>query len=679
LLALLLALALSLSFTTVFAAEETDSAPPSEVETLTEEPVTEPETEKVDLKKQIVPESEVPDLIDYDIAVEEKYVCRAYWEETALNEVVFLKADGSLARYVFSFPVKYEADGEVYDKQPELVARETLLADTYRYELTAQNDTTLYCAENLSKGFFFQGEDMQVNLRPITKDEYDLLRGHIDMGAIVTPMGGLSLTTYDSVAVTGTAQSALATESKSTTAALYALSTTGQQASLAAVQDTLAVVPSYTGFQLQLDLAEGATSTTLYFELDPNGLILARPADTLLLYDKSGNAVGIVGDLLSDQGMSHDVAYTVTALDNGNYLLAATLPRTSGGNYTMSVTSYYDYIQDATIYNAYNTNAFGQSANLWVGYVSDMGVERVLIRPNNWTFTQDAYPNRTIQSASVVIRDITVTTPQETIACHPFTGNNWEENTATWSTVQGDSIGSLIDFNAVSSSIGASSPTGYYYYFDVTDYVQDWYDGDTSWTKGFAFRWVQESNPFVMEKCFASTQYSTERYRPRIEITETLDAVIQEGIYRIKKASGTEPSYLTSDNAIADGTEVSFQQKMSDSSYHQLWRVHNMGNGWYTIRPMHYTSLALHATESDVDVRIVGNDQMDLVPSEATWCVTVGESGYELKTFGNGCILLYGTSEVYAASPSYGDHAEWSFEPVENVPYEVLFYDRATG
>ena len=80
LLALLLALALSLSFTTVFAAEETDSAPPSEVETLTEEPVTEPETEKVDLKKQIVPESEVPDLIDYDIAVEEKYVCRAYWK-----------------------------------------------------------------------------------------------------------------------------------------------------------------------------------------------------------------------------------------------------------------------------------------------------------------------------------------------------------------------------------------------------------------------------------------------------------------------------------------------------------------------------------------------------------------------------------------------------------------------
>ena len=49
LLALLLALALSLSFTTVFAAEETDSAPPSEVETLTEEPVTEPENNHISI------------------------------------------------------------------------------------------------------------------------------------------------------------------------------------------------------------------------------------------------------------------------------------------------------------------------------------------------------------------------------------------------------------------------------------------------------------------------------------------------------------------------------------------------------------------------------------------------------------------------------------------------------
>ena len=35
-------------------------------------------TEAIDLKKQIVPQSEVPALIDYSVAVENKYTCRAY-------------------------------------------------------------------------------------------------------------------------------------------------------------------------------------------------------------------------------------------------------------------------------------------------------------------------------------------------------------------------------------------------------------------------------------------------------------------------------------------------------------------------------------------------------------------------------------------------------------------------
>lgn len=156
-LALLLTLALILSYATVFSAQVVQDVPtPSAADSEPEESSDASAAFKpVDLKQQTVPASEVPDLIDYDVAVSERYVCRAYWEETSLNEVVFLKADGSLARYVFSFPVKYEVDGEVYDKQPLLQTRETLLNGTYRFELAEQNDTTLYCGENLSHGFFY--------------------------------------------------------------------------------------------------------------------------------------------------------------------------------------------------------------------------------------------------------------------------------------------------------------------------------------------------------------------------------------------------------------------------------------------------------------------------------------------------------------------------------------------
>lgn len=678
LLALLLALALSLSFTTVFAAEETDSAPPSEVETLTEEPVTEPETEKVDLKKQIVPESEVPDLIDYDIAVEEKYVCRAYWEETALNEVVFLKADGSLARYVFSFPVKYEADGEVYDKQPELVARETLLADTYRYELTAQNDTTLYCAENLSKGVFFQGEGMQVNLRPITKDEYDLLRGHIDMGAIVTPMGGLSLTTYDSVAVTGTAQSALATESKSTTAALYALSTTGQQASLAAVQDTLAVVPSYTGFQLQLDLAEGATSTTLYFELDPNGLILARPADTLLLYDKYGNTVGIVGDLLSDQGMAHDVAYTVTALDNGNYLLAATLPRTSGGNYTMSVTLDYDDLVDASIYSI-DQVCYPESANLWVGYYPGSGYERVLIRPTSWSLTRTSQPNQVITSAQITIRDVTVTTPEEVIECREFTGNAWEETAACWNWVNGYSMGDLYDSNPVSSAIGWTE--GYYYSFDITGLVQKWYTGESSWQKGVIFTW-QNATATEMEKCFASTEYSNENYRPRLVVEYATMNVLPDGVYYMKSGAENYLSVETTGGLFSNLVLGSRKITEEPNVYRQLWRVKHVQNGYYTIRPYYYTPAAICNDFYSASLEEAGySDVMEDLNSCCLWKIVVGSSnGYYLQMFGDYFCLIdsayNSSSRIVSMGDVYGYAGDsWNFCAPDSVPRFINVYD----
>ena len=123
-------------FPMTFSAEETVPDAPAE-STVSEEP------EKVDLKKQIVDESEVPDLIDYSVVVEKKYVKRSYERESSLNEVVFLRADGAFDRYTFSFPVKYEANGEILDKNPELTIHETLLDGKYRFASTEHNDLSV--------------------------------------------------------------------------------------------------------------------------------------------------------------------------------------------------------------------------------------------------------------------------------------------------------------------------------------------------------------------------------------------------------------------------------------------------------------------------------------------------------------------------------------------------------
>ncbi|MBP3300256.1 MAG: DNRLRE domain-containing protein, partial [Clostridia bacterium] len=682
LLALLLALALVVSYAAVFSASEVP-ADPTPVDSAPESPV---ETESLlteDLKKQIVPEAEVPDLIDYSVAVAEKYVCRAYWEENDLNEVVFLKSDGTLARYYFAIPVKYEENGEIFDKKPALVERETLLNNLYRYELTAQNDTAFYCPDNLTHGFLYQGGGMEVALRPITQSEYDFLRGHANAGDLVLP-GNILPEGYDSQAVTGVAQSALSVTDEETTAARYVLSTEGEQVnSVVAGQDILSAVPSYNGFQLQLDLAEGALTQTVYFELDSE--LLPIPTEGgLLLCDQKGNPVGILGDLLSESGVQNDIPWTVTESLSGTYLLSATLPR-NGQTYTLSTTNLFDYLLDASIYSADQEN-YGQSANLWVGYhQSYSGIERVLIRPNNWYFTESAAPNQVVQSATLTIRDITVTSYEANIEARPFTGNVWTENEVCWNQASGNSYGPVLDSNPVSSAIGWNE--GYYYSYDITFLVRNWYKGLSNWQKGLMICWdIDHLATSTMEKCFASSQYSNENYRPRLEATTAYTSPIADGVYAIHKGV----HYLSNMNYTQAVAVQAFPDEAESRQGH-LWRVKSIGGGFYTIRPLECTLRGLgYATELHVEnIDVYDNFS---VPENCLWRIIEVNGQYMLsprsdltRTLSNpgtpGSVLL---STLNTTDSSQ----QWTFTKHERIAYDeetptyneaIYVYDKHTG
>lgn len=681
---LILALLLgTISFTTFAEAPNEGDVTQNQSSTETEET-----QEKVDLKKQIVPENEVPDLIDYNVAIEKKYVCRAYWEETSLNEVVFLRADGALDRYIFSFPVKYTQGEETYDKIPELEIQETLIGGKYRFSSTEQNDITLLCADVASDGVLLQNDQMQISLRPITVSEYDFLRGYIEAGSVVAPIGGAlpTIQTFDSVASEGSAQSALTVDQKSVTAAVYSLQTNEEAVSYAARSDTLSVVPSYTGFKMDLNLAPSGTQTQFCFLLDTNDLILVRELDTLLLLDAKGTPVGIVGDLLSENGAVADAQYTVTDLENGEYLLSAIVNRPAeASTVTMSVTAYYDYIQDASIYSN-DQNTYGSSRNLWIGRHGSVGIEHVLIRPNNWYFTSSAYPNHVVQSANVVIRDITATTPEEVINCHPFTGSVWNESTATWNSIGGGNYGAVLDQNSVSADIGYTY--GYYYYFNIAPLVRNWYSGAANWQKGVVFRWNNDGSGTVMEKCFASTQYPTEAYRPRFEVTTAAVSTLPDGVYYIRSAATNTP-YLTATESSLNNANV-YQQtnKIStdpSQSMNQLWRVKHVANGYYTVRPYHYTKAGLSADNINAVTYSIGySDAMDEVASYGLWKIGnyAGSSHYYLNLYGT-----YGSLENYSRADGnvtvcdnyYGPEHKWTFELVENPPVEILFYDDNTG
>ena len=74
------------------------------------------------------------------------------------------------------------------------------------------------------------------------------------------------------------------------------------------------------------------------------------------------------------------------------------------------------------------------------------------------------------------------------------------------------------------------------------------------------------------------------------------ERTVDDGVYYIKNTLGT---YLhTQNGGITNGANVYAYSKYSDGTavttqLRQLWKVTYLGNGFYTIRPMHKSNMAL--------------------------------------------------------------------------------------
>ncbi len=662
--------------------------------------------EPIDMKKQIVPDSEVPDLIDYSVAVENKYMRRAYEQETSLNDVVFQKTDGSFDVYSFAFPVKYEqSDGTMTDKVPELVRNAELSSGQYRFSTTAQNNVSLQCADIAADGVRYTSEKLTISLRPKTVAEAEfglqILRASDAEKKVLSDSftSFLSLSsiesspvvpeTYSSAATKSQAQSAISASAKRVTAARYALSE----------GNSMTVVPSYNGFQVSLDLSENRTQETFFFELSTNGKTLAKQEGTYVLLNEDGTAAGILGDaILSDEnGVVDVVSVGVTQINTGEYLISVPVAvESSATAVTLAATDYYDYIQDTSIYSISSTTTAGSSANLYVGYSSIRGIERILIRPNSWILPA-AY---TVNSATLYMRDIMGSNVTTTVECRAFTGNEWSESTATWNNVSANSYGNVVSSNVMNSDNGWSK--NYVYSFNIKSIVQEWCTNSSAARKGLMLKAssANEAATSTSQQYFASTQYGTEAYRPYMTVNASYTDTVDSGVYYIHSAAG---GYLTSTYSSLNGSNV-FQKtaKLSTTSNQyltQLWRVTRLGNGYYTIRPYHYTPAGLTCSQFstqdkvNADIYNIGySDDWDYVPSFGMWNIGNMQDGnglfgtyYSLDfldSVGFDLVNHHPTTDggnISIGDNYGGDESKWVFEEVSDVPSEVLFYDSNTG
>ncbi len=630
---------------------------------------------------------------------------RAYELETSLNEIVFQKKDGSFDTYLFGFPVKYEMeDGSIADKKPELVLNNTLSSGLYRFSSEAKNDVSLHCADIASNGVLYTSEQLNVSLRPKTTEEAEfgikILEGKVDENFLLSTSPAIDPTLkassknvvpkgYSSVAVPSMAQSALSSSEKLTTAAKYILSEGNQ----------MSVVPSYNGFEVSIDFAKNRSQEKFYFELSTNGKTLMRQDESYVLLDNIGNVVGIVGDaiLTDESGIVDSIPIAATEIKPGEYLLSVTVENSSSATaVTLAVSDYYDYIQDTSIYSINSSTVAGTSKNLYVGYNSSRGIQRILIRANNWNLTS----GYTVSNATLCMRDIMATDATTTVECRQFMGNIWSEASATWANVSANSYGTTVSSVTMNSDIGWSN--GYVYSFDITSIAQGWCISSELAQRGLMLKASSstEAATSTSQQYFASTQYGTEAYRPYITISAAYTDTVDNGIYYIRSAAG---GYLTSTESSLDFSNVHQRTNRLSSdpsqTMNQLWRVVRVGNGYYTIRPYHYTPAGLTATQyeasgnTNADIYHIGySDDMDSVPSYGMWNIgniedSNGEYGtyYSLSSPTNDGLVLNneqpGTDggNIGIADSTGGNGQKWIFEEVTNPPRKVLFYDSNTG
>ncbi len=326
---LILALVLQVTVLSFPVTAEEISEPPPESSGQTSPETSPSVSEPVDLKKQIVPRSEVPALIDYSVAVEKNYMRRAYEEEHSLNEVVFQKTDGSFDIYSFAFPVKYETeDGEILDKSPELVYN----TSTASFATAAQNDTALQCATVAKDGIIYTSAKLNITVKPKTPAEatfgLQILEGNmtnLSGGTLMNPAPPQIPAGYTANAAQVAAQSGLSPRAETVTAAGYTL-TEG---------NTMAVVPSYNGFNLTVSKAAASTQTTFWYELTTGGKTLTVSDGTGLFTNADGTPAGTLSVMTEDG----PAALETVQIRPGQYLLAVILPAGAAAS-TMTVTDY---------------------------------------------------------------------------------------------------------------------------------------------------------------------------------------------------------------------------------------------------------------------------------------------------------------------------------------------------
>lgn len=135
-------------------------------------------------------------------------------------------------------------------------------------------------------------------------------------------------------------------------------------------------------------------------------------------------------------------------------------------------------VQDVTINSLAGSNA--DENQLYVGYREGYGVSRVLMKFPGLILA-DVLDSKKIISANVRLYNNSPSHAPIKAIAYMFTGNEWEEETVTWTNVNANSYTHFLSQNRINT-------THMWYTFDILDYIKCCIDSPTAVGQGILFR-----------------------------------------------------------------------------------------------------------------------------------------------------------------------------------------------
>ena len=179
--------------------------------------------------------------------------------------------------------------------------------------------------------------------------------------------------------------------------------------------------------------------------------------------------------------------------------------------------------------------------------------------------------------------------------------------------------------------------------------------------------------------------------------TCTVYVTVADGVYYIKNFFSTLYLNVT-DGGIANNTDVCQQTAHSTDAddmqkIRQMWKICYLGDGCYSIRPLHKMDMGLHATNNNADIYDIGvTDTNAAIPNESKWTIQWSDGGYIIKNCNkNGIIpstilMVSGHSRDPGATVclSTGYSTEtifliWTLIPIAAPPVGMIVYDTMNG